>query len=114
MARLLSLLIMLALALNGPAVAAAVCHHSSVHAHVLALQSADEQIAAEAIDEENAAATQKSALARAAAMQLAPFLLPEQPIVVTPQGTDTANRHAADPDELTGRAIRPLLEPPVA
>lgn len=117
MARLLSLLMILALVLtNGASVAAAVCQHADAQAHASALLSVDAETAADAQAEDRAArnALQKGTLVDAAAVQLAGFMLPPEVAVPAPVRTEPIKRHAADERVLANRAVSPLLEPPLA
>jgi hypothetical protein len=117
MARLISLLMMLALVLtNGASVAAAVCQHADGRAHAAAIASADEEAAAEARGEEAAAkaAMRKGTLADAAAVQLAGFMLPPQVSLRAPERSEALAHTRADRRAPANRAIRPLLEPPSA
>lgn len=116
MARLISLLIMLALALtNSSAVAAAMCQHVDAKAHAFALQSPNRDVAGAAINEEAAAAAnKKGTLADAAAVQLAGFLLPSSPSIGAPRSIEPMSRAATHPARLASRTVSPLLEPPLA
>jgi hypothetical protein len=117
MARLLTLLMMLVLAIaNGPAVAAAICEHRDARSHAAAAASADAGVSAEAIGEETAAkaAGGDGALGDAASTLLAGYLLPAQP---SPLPFRTIEASAGSPGEaavLVGRSVPPLLEPPLA
>lgn len=117
MARILSLLMMLAFVLtNGAAVASAMCQHVDAEAHAYARQSADTGIASEAMAEETAAAalSKKSALADAAGVHLAGFLQPSAADLPTPATTAALRAPATEPAKLASMAISPLLEPPLA
>jgi hypothetical protein len=115
-ARLLSLLMMLALVMtSGAAVPMAMCQHVDAGAHALALQSSESEVASVALAEESAAAAaSKSALADAAAVQLAGFLLPADIELPAPPSLSALSRPAVHPAKLASRAISPLLEPPLA
>ncbi|CAA9532742.1 MAG: hypothetical protein AVDCRST_MAG23-1180 [uncultured Sphingosinicella sp.] len=116
-AKLISLLIMLALAVtNSSAVAAAACQHVDAQAHAVALQSSDPDVAATAADEEAAAAeaNNKSTLAKAGAVQLAGFLLPSAPAISAPRSVEALSRAPIRPEPLPSRTVSPLLEPPLA
>jgi hypothetical protein len=117
MARLLSLLMMLALVLTGgAAVPMAMCKHIDAEAHASALESSDAGIASAAVAEETAAvsASKKSALADAVSIQLAGYLLPAEIDVPPPSALSAVFGFTMDPAKLAGRAISPLLEPPLA
>jgi hypothetical protein len=117
MVRLLSLLMMLMLVLtNAASVTAAVCQHADASAHIAARSSHDAEVAAQAHHEETGAkkAAQKSTLADAAASQLAGFTLPPEPALKAPAPSQRARKSFVDEPELANRALRPLLEPPLA
>ena len=117
MTRLASLLLMFALVItNGPAIASAMCRHTDAAAHANALQSHDRGIAAAAAKEDRAAASadRKGTLADAASVQLAGFVRPAEPVLHVPFQPKPLSLRAADDDGPPGRALRPLLEPPLA
>lgn len=116
MTRIASLLLMFALVItNGPAIASAMCRHADARAHVSALQSADRGIAEAAAHEERAAASgQKGTLADAASVQLAGFVTPAGPILHVPAAGAPQKPRAVDDADRSSRALRPLLEPPLA
>lgn len=117
MTRLLSLLVMYAFVLtNAASVAAAVCQHADTRAHAFALHSPDREVAARARGEEAARKNveQRGALADAAAVQLAGFILPSEPIALAPKSPERMRDRPHDESALTGRSISPLLEPPLA
>jgi hypothetical protein len=117
MARLVSLLVMLALLLtSGAAVATQTCQHVDAHAHAAARQSADAFVAAAAIAEESAAAVagEKAVVADAAAVQLAAFLMPLEPLLPGPRKSGPLPMRAADAAKLASIAVGPLLDPPLA
>jgi hypothetical protein len=116
MVRLLSMLLMLVLvALNGAGVATAICQHGDAQAHVAARHSMNRQIAAAAIVEETASkAQQDGSLADAAAVQLAGFLKPSEPVISLPADQEPSTRLLPKTAELANRAIPPPLEPPLA
>ncbi len=116
-ARLLSLLMMLALALtNSSTVAAVLCQHADARAHAYALQSTDADTVAAALDEEAAvaAAGKKATLADAGTVHLAGFPMPVGPALTPPQRLDRADTPPDDPQRLATRSISPLLQPPLA
>jgi hypothetical protein len=114
-ARLLTLLIMIALSFtNGAAFATAICTHQDARAHMAARASADPKVAAVALSEESAAkASKDAALAEAAALAMAAFLLPTEPLPPQPRAIEPASRPMTASPGLTSRSIRPLLEPPL-
>ncbi len=117
MARIASLLLMFALVFtNGPAIASALCRHADAIAHASALESADRAIAAEAAHEEQAAGAggNKGMLADAASVQLAGFVTPAEPALFVPLPSAEPKVRGADDPDPSGRALRPLLEPPAA
>lgn len=117
MTRLTSLLLMIALVItNGPAIASALCRHADAAAHAAALQSDDHGVAASAVEEDRAAAaaSKKGMLADAASVQLAGFVTPSEPVLPLPLPTPSPIVRAVDEDSPPGRALRPLLEPPLA
>jgi hypothetical protein len=117
MARLLTLLMMLVLAIaNGPAVAAAICEHRDARSHAAAAASADAGVSAEALGEEAAAkaAAGDAALGDAASTLLAGFLLPVQPSSLPFRAVEASTMGLGPAAVLTGRSVPPLLEPPLA
>ncbi|MFN7000527.1 MAG: hypothetical protein ACK4ST_10935, partial [Elioraea tepidiphila] len=114
MPRLLSLLLILALAVtNGPAVAAAMCRHDDGRAHAAARHSADAAVAAAARGEEEAAqaALEKAPLGDAASGLLAGYVLPPDARVPAPRLVRREARETARAAPLHGRSPPPLLEP---
>lgn len=117
MSRLLSLLAMFALVLtNGTAIATAMCGHTDAQAHAAALQSTDARVASAAMTEDAASSTasKQATPADGAAVQLAGFLLPSNPVLPTPGSSGALDRRPADAAKLASRAISPLLQPPLA
>lgn len=116
MARLLSLLMMLALVLaNGTAIASATCHHADFQAHVSARQSSDSNVSEAAFLEDGAAvaASKRGVLADGAAVQLAGFLVPAGPSLAAPGSDVGASERPNAAPKLAGRNLSPLLEPPL-
>ncbi|HTU13059.1 MAG TPA: hypothetical protein VMG08_19375 [Allosphingosinicella sp.] len=117
MRRLLALLLICALSVsNAAGLAAATCRHDNADAHALALQSADAAIAAEAAKEDIAAlATEKDgALADTAGASLSSFIVPAGDLAYSIQTRDSPGLFLATPASLSGRSLRPLLDPPLA
>jgi hypothetical protein len=115
MLRFFTLVMMLVLTIaNGPAVAAAICQHTDGGAHTAALQSADENVSAAAMDEESASKSlsSKAAIGDAAGTLLTGGILPHQPVLLA-QGASSIRSDAATPQKLEGRSVSPLLEPPL-
>ena len=117
MARLLTLLMMIALVVgNGSAAAGALCRHQDARAHAIARQSHDAKIAATALTEEAAAAavSKKGALGSGPSLSLPAYILPAAAPIPAPRASEPAQGLQADSMQPAGRSIRPLLEPPVA
>lgn len=115
MSRLMTLLLILALALsNGAAVSAAICQHQDEAAHAAARGSADRGAAAEALVEESAAAAaEKQTAGEIGGASLAGFILPRT-AGLPPRPSVRSVSPAAESPHLSGRSLRPLLEPPAA
>lgn len=117
MTRLLTLLLMFALAFtNGPAVASAICDHKDARAHAAALQSADAAIFIAAHGEEAAAkaTSEKAALGDAATALMAGYILPPEAGAFSVPPREPAGRPLRDKPILDGVSVPPLLEPPLA
>jgi hypothetical protein len=117
MARLVTLLMMIALVVaNGSAAAGAMCRHRDARAHAIALQSQDAKIAAVALTEEAAAAvaSKKGALGSNAALSLPAYILPGAALTAVLRAVEPMPRPQVESTPLPSRSIRPLLEPPVA
>jgi hypothetical protein len=117
MARLVTLLMMIALVVaNGSAAAEAMCRHRDARAHAIARQSQDAKVAAVALTEEAAAAvaSKKGALGSNASVSLPAYILPCAALTAAPHAVESMPRPQVDPTPLPSRSIRPLLEPPVA
>lgn len=117
MTRLLTVLIMLALALtNGAAVATAMCQHGSLAAHAAARESLDTQVSASAIaEEENAAmASKESLIADGAGVLLAGYTLPPDQTVLPPPVVEPSAQPPMEAAAPVGRSIPPPLKPPLA
>jgi hypothetical protein len=114
--RLFALLLMLALVLtNGAAATSALCQHVDAGAHAVARASPVEEIAAEARGEEMAAAkAQEGTLTDAAGLQLAGFTMPTALVLDAPIASDLISDRLRDDPARYGRAISPLLDPPLA
>ena len=116
MARLLTLLMMLTLVVaNGSAAADAMCRHRDAREHAIARQSQDAKVAAVALSEEAAAAvgSKSGTLGGSASVSLPAYMLPSPALTPAPLAAEplpSPQRRAAS---LSGRSIRPLLEPPV-
>ena len=116
MTRWLTFLIILTMvAAQGPAFAAAICHHQDLVQHVQARQSAQATIAAEALAEEKAVegAAKKGQLAAAANLYLSGMPSPS-PVFPPRRPAGQIVHFAADAPELAGRALSPPLQPPTA
>ena len=117
MTRLVTLLMMIALVVaNGSAAATAMCHHRDARAHAIARQSQDAKVAAVALTEETAAAaaSKKGALGSNVSLSLPAYIVPEAALAPAPDAARPMPRPQGEPARLSGRSIRPLLEPPVA
>lgn len=115
--RFVTLLILLALVFtNGPAVAMAMCQHNDASAHAAALLSSDASVSSEAQAEETAAkgASKQGFLGDAATTLLAGFMLPPEPAIPSISSVASVAVVGADPPEMIGGSVRPLLEPPLA
>ena len=115
MHRLLTLLLMLALALaNGPAMAAAMCAHADVDAHVSAREGGDGMAARAALAEEVAgkSVSRHKATPDSAAAALAGCILPSTPEPPFRLFCATAPPAQMDVAILAGRSEPPLLKPP--
>lgn len=116
MSRFLTFLILLALTFsNSAAVASVLCQHGDAQAHAAALQSHDAASAAEARSEDTAerSISDLASLADAAAASLAGYALPPEPISVPLHLRTLQHGHAGEVAPLSGRAISPMLEPPL-
>lgn len=116
MVRLLTLLIMFALAVtNGAAVTAAMCQHPDALAHAAARQSSDDKIAAQARSEDTAgaAASKKGSLSDAAA-SVSGYILPPGSLSWPARALGSMDRPSLAATRLAGRSVLPLLEPPLA
>jgi hypothetical protein len=117
MARLVTLLMMIALVVaNGSAAAGAMCLHRDARAHAMARQSQDAKVAAGALTEEAAAAvaSKKGALGGSASLSLPAYIVPAAALAPAPHAVEPMRRPQVEPTPLASRSIRPLLEPPVA
>lgn len=117
MARLLTLLMIITLVVaNGSAVAGAVCRHRDAREHAIARQSQDAKVAAAALTEEAAAAvaSKKGALGSSVSLSLPPGILPAAALPCAPAAVEPMCGSPRQAATLSGRSIRPLLEPPVA
>ena len=113
---LLALLIIFGLTIsNGAGRAAALCQHADARAHAAALNSSDASMAAAASSEDSAAAAvgKDGALATAAAVSVASFILPADPIRFPTQLAGATEPFVRDAARLSGRSSPPLLEPPL-
>ncbi|MXP42056.1 hypothetical protein GRI75_10430 [Altererythrobacter soli] len=101
---------------NSAAVASALCGHADALAHAAALASSNAEAAAQARGEDHAAAkvSQDSTLVDAASSQLASFTMPRAATIEAPENPGRANPRLRNDAALFGRAISPLLEPPLA
>jgi hypothetical protein len=117
MPRLLTLLIMFALAVtNSAAVASVMCQHEDLRAHVLARESHDAAVSQAALTEETAdkGTAKKRSFADAAGASLSGFALPPEAISVPLRLREPQDRNATDAASLANRSLRPMLEPPLA
>jgi hypothetical protein len=116
MRRFLALLIMFAVAIsNGAGVAAAMCQHSDLVAHVAARQSADRDTADSAANEEFAAhsVSKQGVLGDTGASSPAGFILPPDSIDVPAIIGERAKFATEATAPLYGREPPPLQEPPL-
>lgn len=117
MARLVSLLIMFALAVtNGPAIAMAMCQHEDARAHAAARHNPDAGVSAAARTEEAAAreAAKRGSLGDAATTLLAGYILPSDSPPLLPRSVEPTGGHSTHAPGLPSRSVPPLLEPPLA
>ena len=116
MTRLLTLLMIFALAItNGAAVTAAMCQHENAFAHAAALQSADESVSRDAVSEEAAAAAaSKKGFSSDGAASVASYIVPNASLHFPPPVLDSTSRRMTDAAGLGSRSVPPLLEPPLA
>jgi predicted lipid-binding transport protein (Tim44 family) len=115
--RLVMMLMMIALAVtNATAMAAAVCRHQSAEAHVAALNSSDESIAAPARLEQAADdhMAKRGALADGGASSLPAFILPAEPVAPALPHPKATPLWPRNPAMRPGVAVQPLLQPPSA
>jgi hypothetical protein len=115
--RLLSLLLMIALAfVSSTSVAAAICGHRDAQQHEAALHDGDQQVAAVAELEEaaGAVAAKQGTLADAGAFALPAFILPSAPLGLERLSKMQAPMLGRDAAKVASLAPRPLLEPPSA
>ncbi|PSJ42036.1 hypothetical protein [Allosphingosinicella deserti] len=115
MRRLVILVLMLALALaNGPAMAAAMCAHADVDAHVSAREGGDGMAARAALAEEVAgkSVSRHEATPDSAAAALAGCILPRAPEAPFRLFCATAPPAPMGVAILAGRSEPPLLKPP--
>jgi hypothetical protein len=110
------LIVLAVVAAQGPAFAAAICRHQDMMAHMLARQSVDAGIAAEALSEEQAAdaVAKKGQLADAVRASLVDMLAPSPAQFAPVLPTERLRHLPADAPELAGRALSPPLQPPTA
>jgi hypothetical protein len=117
MARLLTLLMMIALLVaNGSAAADAMCRHRDAREHAIARQSQDAKVAAAALTEEAAAAvgSKSGTLGGNASVSLPAYILPSAALTPAPLAAEPLPRPQVQVPPPAGRSVRPLLEPPVA
>lgn len=116
MVRLLTLLMIFALAVtNGAAVTAAMCQHGNSLAHAAALESGKRTVSQEAVGEEAAAkAISKKASFTDAAASVTGYILPANPLAFPMRVLDRPTKPVVDAAGLASRSLRPLLEPPLA
>lgn len=118
MPRLLTLLLLIfALAVtNSAAVASVMCQHEDLDAHVLARESRDASVSQTALTEETAdkGMSKKGSLADAAGASLSGYALPPEAIAIPIRLREPEDRRADDAASLASRALRPMLEPPLA
>jgi len=117
MARLLTLLMMIALVVaNGSAAADAMCRHRDAREHAIARQSHDAKVAAVALTEEAAAAvgSKSGTLGGSASVSLPAYILPAAALTPVPLAAEPLPEARMQVPPLPGRSIPPLLEPPVA
>lgn len=112
----MQILFVLAFALTS-AIAApfAMCQHADARAHAAALTSGDksEVLSAQIEDSADAALEEQASLAEAAAGVLAAVLLPETAPSAFELGARGVAWLSAAPAKMVGRALRPLLTPPL-
>lgn len=101
---------------NAAGLAAATCRHDSASAHAAALQSADISVATVAAREETAARSieKDGALADAAAASLTSFILPADDLAYLVSAQDSSSGYLTRSAILSGRSLRPPLDPPLA
>lgn len=117
MSRLLTLLLVLAMTLgHGAAAAASLCRHDNAAAHQAARHSADRAEAAEALAEDSAAVSAEREGVSGDGPSAAPgaFILPAGAGASHPARRLAATGPPPAASPLSGRAPRPLLEPPLA
>lgn len=117
MARFMTLLMIITLVVaNGSAAAGAICRHRDAREHAVARQSENANVAKVALTEEAAAAavSKKGALGSSVSVSLPAYILPGAPLPPAPLAVVPAAGLQAQSAPLSGRSIRPLLEPPVA
>jgi hypothetical protein len=117
MARLLSLLMILALVMTqGTAMASALCRHQNAQAHMLARQSHDAKIAAVAFGEEEAAATasKKASPSADSSSHWPAEMLPLEPEAPMLRIFEPLRLRPGVYAALASATILPLLKPPSA
>jgi hypothetical protein len=99
---------------QGSSLAAAICRHQSLSAHVAARLGPDRKAAAAALTEEAAAsvAGKKGALGGAAAAAGPVLTLPPTPFALPPRVAEPIRVRVTDEPPLAGTSVRPLLQPP--
>lgn len=99
---------------QGSSLAAAICRHQSLGAHVAAREGTDRKAAAAALTEETAAsvAGKKGALGGAGVAAGPVLILPPQSFTLPPRVAEPIRVRIADSPPLAGTSVRPLLQPP--
>ena len=113
---LTAILIFILVIAHGSSVAAAVCGHASGADHVAARQSDDATVSVLAFGEEAAdkMASRKGTPAETGSVSSPTDMLPSVTLEPPFRVNEPLQRERADPEDLTGQALRPLLEPPTA
>ena len=117
MTRLLTLLMMITLMIvSGTSLAAAMCQHRDAVEHAALLHGDNREAAAVAQLEEAAGsvASKQGRLVDAGAFSLPAVILPSSSLALASPADLRAHLRPVNAAKMTGRSIRPLLEPPAA